>query len=317
MAPMGIRTSSIGDGFRISSGQSKLESRERSPRGPSSSQEILFGPSSTGSDAEAKNGEFLGRVEGHSDLAHDRESNDVCLDGILKTKSSIKAKKPLVVLSKDDADSHNSLDEDCLTSNFEDDEGLFIDQFEEEFRCQEIQGDDWREVDSVLNSFPKIFLKNKDGEVGSGLLNLEHISINPLGNNISQETPLLTLPPSHNNLSASSQICLSDFLNLGIADNCFIETIMRNDNPRDGILPLPNINKSFCATKENNDLKECFVLTSHLRGEGVSQNNQVVLDSFHFHLIDNFGKKVRLQLSTETFEKKNKKVQKELKRLYS
>lgn len=47
--------------------------------------------------------------------------------------------------------------EDFLLSNLEEDEGLFIEQFEEELNGQAIEGGDWRGVDGALDGVPQLF----------------------------------------------------------------------------------------------------------------------------------------------------------------
>lgn len=153
--------------------------------------------------------DICGSKIGISDESKGSDMKACGLEGNSKlgAKYGSKGKEPMVVLSEQELDS-DSLDEDCLEedflmSNFDNDEGLLIEQLEEELTGQDNQVHHWRGVDGDLEGIAQLFMQNKYDEDVKGQRGLEQININSVININSlcnvrvPGAPSLTLSPEN------------------------------------------------------------------------------------------------------------------------
>lgn len=127
-----------------------------------------------------------------------------------------------------------------LWSDFEDEEGLLLEQLAIDNMGQSPKCGDGRDVDSVLDGVSQLFSAIKDEKAHGDTLDVDQIGANPVRNDITEQSPNLSFVPIQNNCNVSSQSLLSNSPFLVVPEDCFAGKSMSNSSNQDGLLPLPN-----------------------------------------------------------------------------
>lgn len=203
----------------------------------------------------------------------------------------------------------NCLDEDDLIlSDFKDEEGLLLEQLENELREQSAFGGEHGNEDSALDGVSLLFSDNKYDKAVEDHLDVEQIGVTPVRNNFDVQSLNLSLTPTQNNPSKSSQSFLSDSLYLDVPLDCFAGKGVSNCITQDGILPLSNTFKLSYGERGVNVEQGGSVHFSQIGIDNVNKEDQAFLGKLKFQVVDNYGKELMVQLSPRSYIRRKKKL---------